>query len=796
MLKNYLKIFLRNVARQPVYTLLNLACLSVGMAAAIMVLLYLDFELTYDDHHEKADRIYRINTTAVRTHDRVMDVNWQTVPANLGAYLQQDYPEVEAFVRLFSFYSNEVRFGYGAQRFEMDEEQLVVADSNVFQVFSFDLLQGDPAGALRGPNKLVISERLAARIFPGEDPLGKVLTTRLVHGLTNQEADYPLEVTGVYRDLPKNTQLYVDAMISAETDPQLNRYYFDRFNVSTYVLLNPQVDPLQLAPKFTEVYDKYLDPALDPTLVNVTHELVALKALHVQETGGTAYIYIFSGIGFLLLLIAFISFVNLVTAQAGRRAAEIGMRKVLGSQKKQLVLQFLSESLLFTLLAFGLSLCWVSMFLSPVNTLLDLSLDTQRLLIPRLILIAFGVIMLLGLLGGSYPAFFLASFRPIAVLKGKLTRSAPLHKYLVGFQFAIVVFVLASTGMIYQQLRFLKAKDLGFAHDLVLHLGVPGRSNADKIPVLKEALRRDPDITSVAGCNFIPGVGGMINRPASAKGSEPQFIRYGRIDYDYLKTMQIGLLAGRNFSPDFPADSIGHVLVNETFVKNFGLGDNPVGELVRFGGWDNPNSMQIIGVVEDFHQSSLHNPIESQLFLLGNKASDIMVKVGGEPADALDHIEKTWVSLFPEEPFTYRFLDDALADRYREDRRRGSIFFFFSLITIFIAFAGLYGLSAYMTRQRTREVGIRKVLGAGVRSVVFLLTKDFLRLALIAAVPGLFIAWYLVGQWLENFAFRTGMNYFLFTLALLSVLLLVFLTVGWHATRTALQNPQKTLKHE
>lgn len=795
MLKSYLKLFLRNLRRQPVYTLLNLSCLAIGMAAAIFILLYLDFEMNYDRVHQKGEQIYRVNTTAIKTHERTIDVAWQRSPANFGALVQQDYPEVESFVRFFSFYSNAVRFEYRQQTIEMEPEQVIAADSNVFQLFTFELLRGDPADALNGPNKIVLSETLADRIFGTDDPVGQVLDTRLVHSLTNGEADYPLEVTGVYRDLPPNTHLLVHAMISAETDEELNNYYFGRFNVHTYLLLKDRVDPEALTAKLTAIYDRYLDPALDPVLVNVTHELVPLYKIHLSETGGTTYLLIFSGIGFLLLLIAFFGYINLVTAQAGRRALEIGLRKVLGSERRQLITQFMAESLFFTILSLTVAVGLVTLLAGPVNRLLELQVDIAQLWQARPLMIMLGGILLLGLAGGSYPAFFLSSFQPVKVLKGKLHRSAPLHKYLVGFQFAVVIFVLTSTGMIYQQLEYLKRKDLGFAQDQILQLDLAGQEGLDKVQVFKESLRKDPNILSVASCSFIPGVGGMVRQPASAEGSEPQFIHHGRIDYDYLETMDIDLVAGRNFSPDFPADSATNVLVNKTFVRHFELGDNPLEKQVRLGGWGNPNSLRIIGVVEDFHQSSLHAAIEPQMFRLRPRSNDLMVKVAEDPTAALTRIEATWRELFPEEAFHYRFLDEVLLERYREDQKRGSIFLFFSLVTLLIAFAGLYGLAAYLTTQRTREVGIRKVLGAGIPNIILLFTRDFLLLAVIAAVPGLILAWYTIRQWLENFAFRTPMNYLLFILVLLSVLLLTFVTVGWHAARAASLNPKETLRN-
>jgi putative ABC transport system permease protein len=796
MFQSNLKLFLRHLKRYPIHSTLNVACLTLGLAAALFIALYLDFEINYDRFHTQHTHIYRVQTPAIQTREKVLEVNWQTIPANIAPLAAQDIPEIGSVVRFFQFFSNDPYFEYEQTRITESAEQVVAADANVFQVFSFHLLQGQREEALRGPNKIVISEDLAGRLFGDDDPIGKTLSSRLVHGLTNQEAEYALEVSGVFRDLPRNTHLYVQAMISAETDPELNTYYFDRFNTSTYVLLLQQNQATTVGKKLTALYDKYLDPERDPVLVNAKHELIPLAGIHLAETNGATYLYMLGGIGLLLLLIAFISYVNLVTAQAGRRSLEIGLRKVLGSQRGQLITQFLTESLGFTVLALLLAGGLVFLLVSPLNSILDLYLDAGRLLNARFLFYTFIAIALLGILGGSYPAFFLSAFRPVAAMKGQVKRSVPLRRYLLGFQFAVVVFVLIGTGMIDRQLRFLQNKDLGFDRDYVLRLNVPGNQASDKLEVLKAALLGNPNILSIASCDFIPGVGGMINGPVSAEGSEAQFIRRARIDYDYLETMGIELVDGRNFSRDLTTDAEENVLINRTFVQRFELGDQAIGARIRFGDRQNPKYYQVIGIVEDFNQSSLYNAIEPQLFRLAPTLNNLLVKVAGDPSAALRHIERSWAEIFPDQPFQYHFLNDLLADQYREEQRRGNLFLFFSGITIFIAFVSLYGLASYLIRQRNREVGIRKVFGAGMGNIVLLLTRDFLWLVTLAALPGLFAAWYVSNRWLENFAFRVSVSYLLIGLILLSVFLLTFLTVGGHAVRAARMNPKDILKWE
>lgn len=796
MLENYLVIIQRNIARHPGYTILNLSCLALSIAAVLYVLLYLNFELNYDRFHPMANRIYRIDTKSIETHEKVMDVEWRSTPANLGTYLQQDYPGIEAYARLYKFWKDdEVKFQYEGKVIE--EEDVFAADASVFEVFSFDLIKGDPHTALNDPNKIVLSESLAQRIFDQQDPIGKILSNSLFINLPDIKKDNSLMVTGVYRDLPKNTHLIAEALISAETDSQLNEYYFNEFNVFTYVLLSQEVKPATLAPKLSEIYDKYLNAEREPVLTRANHELIPLAKIHMKETGGHTYIYIFSAVSLLLLLIASISYVNLVTAQASRRSLEIGIRKVLGSHRRQLTVQFLAESLFFTLLALVLAIVLVVLSTSFLNEMLGLQLDTRQLWQFPLLLSMLAIVLLLGILGGSYPAFFLSSFEPITVMKGTLIKGAPLRKGLVTVQFFVVIFVLTCTGMIYDQLQYLRQKDLGFDKEHIIMLTLPEQDKAQKWEVLKGILLQSPYIVSSGMSSFTPGTGDMRRGPISAEGShgqEQKFAHIGRIDDDFLETMNIGVVAGRNFSEDFPGDSSQAVIVNETLVRNFSM-DDPIGKKIRFGSKDNPNFFQVIGVIKDFHQSSLHHPIEPQMFLL-EPSSKLAIRIGEDLPAGMGHIEKSWAQVFPNTPFSYHFLDVELQDAYEADQIRGKIFFLLSLLTIFISFLGLFGLASYLARQRIKEIGIRKVFGASLRNLIVLMTQDFLLRVVISALPAFMIAWFIVSQWLENFAFRTGMNYLLFGLVLLITLLLTFLTTGLHALRSAQLNPAKTLKHE
>jgi putative ABC transport system permease protein len=561
------------------------------------------------------------------------------------------------------------------------------------------------------------------------------------------------------------------------------------------VLLHEEADPATFAPKVSRIYEKYLDAAREPVMVSASHALIPLTKIHLEETGGLTYVYTFGAVGLLLLLIAIISYVNLTTAQASQRATEIGLRKVMGSDRRQLIVQFLLESLLITLVALSLGTLLVVLFVKPLNELLSLQLDAGQLWQPQLLLGMVAVIVVLGILGGSYPAFFLSSIEPVSVMKGNALRGAPLRKILVSIQLGVVIFVLCCTAMIYEQLQYLRRKDLGFDKEHIVRLTPAGQEELRNWTVFKDALLQRSYVISAGASDFIPGTDDMVKGPVAADGStdqEAKFVRRGMIDYDFLSTMGITLVSGRSFSRDFPSDSAKSVIVNEALVRAFGL-KKPIGEKIRFGGKGNPNFFEVIGVVEDFHQSSLHHPIEPQMFIL-RSANNLVVKIGEDVPAAMNHLEKTWAQLFPNTPFAYRFLDDQLQDGYEADKIRGRIFFSFSLLTIFIAFLGLFGLASYLARQRVREVGIRKVLGASRWDVVLLMTKDFILLVVIAAVPAFVTAWYIISQWLENFAARTDTNFLLFGLILLFTLLLTFITTGLHALKAAQLNPVETLK--
>ncbi|MEM9919171.1 MAG: ABC transporter permease [Bacteroidota bacterium] len=796
MIKSHLLLFWRNLYRRPFHSFLNLSCLTIGIAASLLILLYLDFELGYDRFHNNSANVYRITTAQIKTQSRTIESNIQGTPINLGPLILQDVPEVAAVARTYGFLSN-LEMTY--QNNTLTEEPVVAADPAVFKLFDYHLLDGDTSEALSGPNKIVLSESLARRMFGDRPAVGKIIDASFVHQRTAADEQRPLLVSGVFRDLPANTVLQASALVSVETDSESANYYFDRFSCYTYLMAFPNADLAALTEKLTGLYDKYLDPEIEPVLVNATHELLPLPAIHLETSGGYDYIYIFAAIAVLLLLIALISYVNLATAQASRRSMEVGVRKVMGSDRRQLIWQFLSESLAYTALSVGLAFLLVRYAVPFLNGLFDMQLSIQQLMQPQAYAFLLGMALLIGLLGGSYPAFFLSSFQPVSVMKGPASKATPVRRMLLGVQFAVVIFVLFCTGMIYQQLQFMRTQDLGFDQEQMVEMRLAGQAQTQKLPVLRETFQQSPLVVSVGASSFTPGMNGMFRGPLSGEGTagtDPRFVRIGRVDYDFFSSMDVELKAGRNFSPDFPGDSLGSVLVNERLIEEFGLPDDPIGQKLRRGDKGNPNFLTVIGVVEDFNQNSLYTPIESQMFLLQPNPNRVVAKLRDDIPAALEHLRSSWASVYPNTEFTFHFLDEMLQEQYVLDQRRGSIFLSFSLVTLAIAFFGLFGLASYISMQRVREIGIRRILGASVSDMVLLLTRSFLFLVLLSSIPAFLAGWWVVRRWLEGFAFRTEISIFLFVLVLFFTLLLTFLTTGFHALRSTRLNPADTLKHD
>lgn len=800
MIQNYIKIALRNFRLQPGYTILNVLGLTIGITATLFILLYLTEETRYDAYHEKADRIYRISADITEPDNHF---RWAVTQTPLAMQLKQDFPEVEEYMRFIP--NGRTRLEYKDRFFF--EEKVFLADSTVCDVFSFDFVRGEGKNALREPNSIALNESVAKRIFGAGNPVGEVLKT---------PAGREYKVTGVYRDMPKYSHLIADVMISANSDTNLMRpspNSWGGFGMYSYVLLKEGADAGAFAAKLPEVVKKYVAVIFDEFNVKIKYELLPLKSIHLnasfeneaEPSGEAGFLYIFGAVALFMLLIACINYMNLSTARATRRAMEVGVRKVLGSERRQLVAQFISESVLFTLTALALSFLLAVLLLPVFNKAFDLSLSRDLFFSLPVMLGALAIVLLAGVAGGSYPAFYLSGFEPIKVLKGALARGSgnpALRKALVVVQFAITIFMLIGTGVIYDQMHYLRVKDLGFDKDNVMTFSLDGRAAREKYGIIRQKLLQNPRITAIGTCTTSPGEGygkNLINVENSTGVMEQYGVDLFGVDYDYFPTIGAQFVAGRNFSLEHSTDSTAAVLVNEAMVSRMGWKD-PIGRKFQFGTDDTLAFLRVIGVVRNFHQRSLYEPIAPLLFAPQFNNSRVHVRLAPKnPAElgaTIAFVEKTWQEIFPNTPFEYDFVDAAFMELYRADQIRARIFTLFSVLMIIVACLGLLGLASFTAEQRTKEIGVRRVLGAGTGDIIVLLTRNFVVLVGIAAIPAFLVAWYFMKKWLETFAYHTNINVLLFGGALLLVALLTVLTTGYHALRAAGANPVKSLRSE
>ena len=795
MLTNYLKIAFRNLWKNRVYSGINVFGLAVGLATCLLLTLYVADELSYDRYHERADRIYRV----------VQHANWEGNTLNLAPTsapfaptLKQNYPEIEQAVRILGEGGSTLR--YGETKLEADD--MVFADANVFTVFSYPFLYGDPTTALSKPQAIVLTRQLATRLFG--NPAAAVGKTVLL------ENDFPNVVTGVIENVPTNSQLRFSGIRSLPTGFTGG---WQSFNLYTYLLLKEGTNSDKLAAKFPAFFDRYLKPEMG----NITYqmELQPLTAIHLQshldyengENGNSQTVAVFSVIAGLILLLAGINYMNLSTARSAMRIREVGVRKVVGSGRGQLAGLFLTETLLLTGVATALGVGLTYVALPYFAELVNKPLDVWRFGAWYTGLAVAGFALVTALLSGSYPALFLSGAHTVVALRGQLgTQSATIvfRKSLVTFQFVITIALLAASGIIYQQLQFALHKELGFNKDQVLTLHLNNEQTRTHIPAIKAQLRQSPLIEDVAsagnpiGVNSLGG-GGYFFEIDGKMSESTKMTKNIMVDGDFLKTMEIKLTQGRNFSDNSPADRQTAILVNETLVKDLGW-QNAVGKRVRFFGDNGLSEGRVVGVVKDFHIYSLQHKIEPLVLRMPPSPTDqdnLYIKIRPDKAaDALALIKKTYQQFEPGGLFDYQFLSQNFARQYDSVEKQGQLLLIFSGLAIFIACLGLFGLAAFTAEQRTKEIGVRKVLGASVGSIVTLLSKDFLKLVLIAIVIASPVAWYAMHRWLQDFAYKIDIAWWVFALAGLLAVGIALLTVSFQSIRAALMNPVKSLRSE
>ncbi|MBE9509814.1 MAG: ABC transporter permease [Bacteroidetes bacterium] len=809
MFRNFITIAFRNLVTHKAYSLINISGLAIGLASAILILLYVQDELSYDKFHDNYDQIYRVGLHSTKEGNELI-VAVTNVP--LAPTLVRDYPEVISTTRMFAFVGEPI-VRYKENSFL--EDRFFYADSSFFGVFTKGLLKGDPATVLARSNTVVITDEMANKYFGSEEPIGKVIEV----GIDRTE----FEVTGVVKKYPGNSHIKFDFLGSLESMEFINSTnWLSYYIVYTYFQLQEGYSPEQLEAKFPDMVKKYVGPQWEQIFgipieesfgrgVKYGYFLQAVTDIHLgsdmegelEPGGNVESIYIFSLIALFLIIIASINFMNLATAQSSTRAREVGIRKVAGSTKSKLISQFLTESVLLSYVALLVGIVLVLFALPYFNILagkeLILDLVHNKLLIPSLLILG----LIVGLLSGSYPAFFLASLQPVKVLQGKIEsglKSRYLRGILVIFQFSVAIILFISTILVSRQMNFIQKKELGFDKE---NLVVVNRVEVlqDQKDAFQEELSKFPDVIQSGFTNSLPGIifGNNTFRPEGTTAESTYSINHWIVGYDLQKTLKMKMNEGRWFSREILSDTLA-VVMNEAAAKLFGMED-PVGKnlLLLGGAGDGDLPLKIIGIINDFHYESLHQTIHPLVisFLPSQYSSFLVVRIQPENYQrTVNLIKWKWDEFAPEQPFEYSFLGDDLATAYNNDFRSGTIFTIFAVLAIFISLLGLTGLASYTTAQRTKEIGVRKVFGAKVSEIIGMLSKEvfiFIGISTVIAWPA---GYYFMKSWLQNFAFSVDPGFLSFLMASLIALLIAILTVGLRAYKAATANPADSLRYE
>jgi putative ABC transport system permease protein len=797
MVKNYLKIALRNIRRHKGFSFINITGLAIGMACCILIVLFVRDELSYDSYHTKANQIYRVIKKTETQGEMSTSIS---TPPPLGPALAHDFPEIVNYVRFISPSREEVLIGYKDRKFY--ETRFFFADQTVFDIFSFPLIKGNPETALQEPYSVLITEEMADKYFGEDDPLGKVLNF-------NNRDDY--RITGVLKNIPHNSHFRFDFLASFTT---LNHYFILPLDdwgscaFSTYLQIPEKYSAVEIEKKFVAFLQSHVGE--DHFLKDLHLQPLTSIHLHshfkgeIEANSDMAYVYIYSAIALLILLIASINFINLSTARHLNRAREVGMRKVLGANRAQVIRQYLGESVFLTFIALPLSLVLVEIFLPVFNSLVRKELTVGYIHNFPFVLAIVAVTFIIGAVSGVYPAMFLSAFQPTRIFRG-VVQSGPsqsrLRSILVLAQFSISILLIACTLIINNQLNYIRNKKLGFDKEHVLVLPLKERSILYTYRSIRNELLQNPNVLKVAIASDAPGQTGVNRNPFLPEGFDKTnsiLIHNIRVDYDFIETMGIEIVEGRGFSPEFATDASTAFILNEAAVGKIGW-ESPLGKQLEWmAGGDKYKKGIVIGVVKDFHFKSLHREIEPLVLHIWPRSYDnILIRISpGDIRGTLAYVQEIWNRLAPNFPFVYSFLDEDFDKLYKSEERLGRIFIYFSLLSIFIASLGLVGLASYSAEQRTKEIGIRKVLGATVSNIVLLLSKEFTRWALLANFIAWPVAYSIMHSWLQNFAYRAGIGLgtFLFTATLTFLIALV--SVGYQSLRAALADPVKSLRYE
>jgi putative ABC transport system permease protein len=808
MFRNYLKIAIRNLGKHKTASFINISGLAIGITICLLIGLFIQHELSYDRHHKDAGRIYRVvkdfgNNDGSRLPDA-------TSPPAIAPAMQKAIPEIEHVARLMPGWGNKFYVRAGERRFI--EENIYRADSSIFDVFTFHFVQGNAKTALEQLDAIVLTESSAKKYFGNENPMGKLVE------IDNRQ---PAKVTGVIKDLPASSHFHFDFLTPLRfrrNNGSIANFDSDwgRSTFYTYIKLKPGSSITSVDNKIRELYKRN-----QPESKNYFYSQ-ALTDIHLNSNlkwelspnSDRIYIYIFGTIALFVLIIACINYINLTTARSSLRAKEIGIRKVSGAIRMSLVRQFLTESMVTALLGAVLAIILAVLLLPAVNNITgkNLSLIPSDDYLPLLLVMTFT--LLIGFIAGFYPALYLSSFEPAKVLKGERlsrVRGFSLRKVLVVTQFSISIALIIGSITVMQQIRFMQESKLGLDKDHVIMINDVIYLDRSQRELLKNELQQVPGVKKLAFASGIVGEQYGINGMRLKGSTNDQAINFMAIDQDYLDVLNMQLKEGRNFSARFPADTLsngtagtterhaGGVILNETAVKQLGIPSPVIGnQLVYRELNDTTWYVEVIGVVKDFHFASMRNEIKPfGFFADNNRQAYFTVKLDGRNmSSGIEKIQAAWNKRVTTRPFQYFFLDETYAKLYAAEQNFKIIFFYITAIAIFISCLGLFGLSSFITQQRTKEIGIRKVLGASVSGIVGMLSKDFLKLVIIAAVLAFPVAWYAMNKWLQDFVYRIEMSWWVFAVAAMAALLIALGTISFQAIRSALANPVKSLRTE
>jgi putative ABC transport system permease protein len=816
MFKNYIKIAWRNIKSNKLYSFINVLGLTIGLTCCLLITLYVIHETSYDSYHKNINHLYELATTFVKEGKEDPKPN---TPAPMAAAMKQEYPEIMETTRLLTLFAEDKTLLQYQPPIEAPksfyETKGYAADSTFFRLFTYNFIEGNPETCLDAPNTVVLSEEIAKKLFGSERALNKVIKIS-----SNTNGDTTFTVTGVFRPVNQPTQIDARFFISmkggglegfatTQTDMAGNNMF------TTFFLLKAGADPKALEAKFPAFVQKYIGESLKTMGFYKKQFLIPVKDMHlhsgmdvnISPVGSVTSLYVLGSIALFTLLLACINFMNLSTARSSKRSAEVGIRKVLGAERTALIRQFIGESVFMSIIALLFAVL-ITLFFLPVfsyisGVQLNLNISSNLPLLFAFLAVA----VITGVLAGSYPAFYLSSFRPIKVLKGQLANSLSavmMRKGLVVFQFIISVVLIIASVVINKQMKYMRTKDLGFIKDQ--QIVIPMRSSAAKniYTPLKDAIKKNTLVENAGASFYYPGIFNPSDMGLRREGKNPdesKLVHTNVVDESLLQTLGIQPAAGRIFSAQFPADTNNRIIVNMEAVKQIGFAspEEAIGQRLFFDWRGQSYNYTIVGVIKDFHFQDLHVPIAPYGFFLNNQPFYNYLVVHAKTPNIstlLGQLQKTWTALNPNEPFEYSFLDEDFQKNYDTENRRAAMVDFFTMIAILISCLGLFGLATFSAEQRTKEIGIRKVLGASVTDVVSLLSKDFLRLVLIALVIAAPIGWYFMNKWLQDFAYRTHISWWIFVIAGLFALVIASFTISTQAIKAALTSPVKNLRTE